>query len=448
MILAIHILIALFIAWIWVDYYRQIDIYDRDDLKYLVGAFAIGCFSVLVVFAINDYLLKGFEFGLTGAPLNDLLYCIIGIGVVEEFSKSLSFIAVWLLFRRQFTEPIDYIAYFCTVALGFAAVENVLYFSNHGPTVISGRAILSTVTHMFVSALVAYGIVLYKYHPKFKSPWIILIWFVLASISHGLYDFWLMMDWGTPIFRFALALLYFMLTLSFFAVILNNAINNSSFFSYTKVIDSGLLVKRMLTYYGLVFGAELLLNIFNHDFYTAFDFFRFSIFTSGAVVLITVLRMSRFQLMQNEWQKLKLEFPFRLNLHRNPDFVPLPAVIVKGESYNEASISKFFERYFELHPVSQRRSYINRPRTATICEKMYPQDHQAIFRIRLYMQGSSGEHKDLIIRPKVRGTMLAQKKYIIVGLYRSDKTESFHRKALQKGDLKFLEWVYIKPVDE
>lgn len=448
MLLLIYILVALFIAWIWVDYYRQIDIYDRDDLKYLIGTFALGCLSVLPVFAINHYLLDGFEFGLTGEPLNDLLYCIFGIGAVEEFSKFLSFISVWFLFRKQLTEPIDYLAYFCTVALGFAAVENVLYFNNHGSFIISGRAILSTVTHMFASALVAYGIVLYKYHPRIKTPWIILAFFALGSLSHGLYDFWLMMNWGNPVFRFALALFYFLLTLSFFAIILNNAINNSSYFSYRKAIDSNLVVKRLLTYYGLIFGAELLINLFYHDFYTAFGHFQFSLFTSGAVVMITVIRMSRFQLMQNEWQKLKLEFPFHLNIHRNPDFLPLPAISVKGESYNEAMISTFFEQYFELHPVSLRKSYIKQSRKAIIYEKMYPHDHQAIFRIRLFIQGSSGEFRELFIRPKVRGTMLAQNKYVIVGLYRSDITESFHRKSLQKGDLKFLEWAYIKPVEE
>jgi hypothetical protein len=31
----IYSLIALFIAWIWVDHYRRIDIFERDKLKYL-----------------------------------------------------------------------------------------------------------------------------------------------------------------------------------------------------------------------------------------------------------------------------------------------------------------------------------------------------------------------------------------------------------------------------
>ena len=32
----LYSIIAIYIAWIWVDYFRLIDIFEKEDLKYLV----------------------------------------------------------------------------------------------------------------------------------------------------------------------------------------------------------------------------------------------------------------------------------------------------------------------------------------------------------------------------------------------------------------------------
>src|ERR1035438_5317590 len=98
---------------------------------------------------MNKYVLDNSTYELKGKFFHDLFYCIFGIGLVEEFSKSIPFILIFLFNRKQFKEPLDYLTFFALSGLGFAALENVLYFRNIGPTAIVTRAILSTTTHMF-----------------------------------------------------------------------------------------------------------------------------------------------------------------------------------------------------------------------------------------------------------------------------------------------------------
>jgi RsiW-degrading membrane proteinase PrsW (M82 family) len=185
----IYIIIAIFIAWIWVDYYRLIDIYESESLKYFILTFFLGCASVLIVIGLNRYILDKFPFELNGDFVNDFLYSVFRIGLVEEFAKTIPFLIVYFLFRKQFNEPIDYLAFICIAALGFSAAENVQYFRMHGPYIINSRAILATVGHMFDTSLIAYGIIRYKYYSK-KSIIGLLAFIFLAALSHGFYDFW------------------------------------------------------------------------------------------------------------------------------------------------------------------------------------------------------------------------------------------------------------------
>lgn len=154
--IALYILIAVFIAWIWVDYYRLIDVYEKDSLKYFLITFCLGCASVFIVFGLDRFVLDHSGFDLNGHFVNDFLYSVFRIGAVEEFAKLVPFLIMYSLFKKRFNEPIDYLAFICTSALGFSAVENVLYFNNYGPYIINSRAILSTVGHMFDTALIAY----------------------------------------------------------------------------------------------------------------------------------------------------------------------------------------------------------------------------------------------------------------------------------------------------
>ena len=75
-------------------------------------------------------------------------------GVLEESAKLLAF-RVAVSRQHHFDEPVDGIVYAASIALGFAAAENVRYFAdgNLAPALVVGRTFVAVPTHVFVSSL-------------------------------------------------------------------------------------------------------------------------------------------------------------------------------------------------------------------------------------------------------------------------------------------------------
>lgn len=311
--LILYTLIAIGIAWIWVDYFRLIDIYEKEDLRYAALMFAGGASSVFIVFALQTHLFSKFYYEMNGGFVHDFIYTVLKIGIPEEFAKIVPFLVFYKVFKKQVNEPIDFIFYCSVSALGFSAFENVLYFMNSGPSLINGRAILSTVGHMFDTSIIAYGFVRYKYYHKRFSVLALFGYFVLAASVHGFYDFWLMyqpfQSWG-----WIVTFVYFVMSLSIFAGILNNALNNSEFFTYEKAISSRKVTSRILIYYGIVFLIQLVLLTIENDLKFAFQNFVYNLLLVGIIITIAAFRLGRFTLIRKEWAPLPIEFPFLIRL--------------------------------------------------------------------------------------------------------------------------------------
>jgi RsiW-degrading membrane proteinase PrsW (M82 family) len=118
-------LFAAFVNWL--------DRYEKEPKLLLGAAFvwgmviaAGGAFVLNTVFGIAIYQLTGSEaaadFGTTS----------ISAPIVEEGLKGLAVLIVFLMFRKEFDSVLDGIVYAAIAAMGFAAVENVLYIYRNG----------------------------------------------------------------------------------------------------------------------------------------------------------------------------------------------------------------------------------------------------------------------------------------------------------------------------
>lgn len=442
----LYSIIALFIAWIWVDFYRLIDIYDKESLKYIILTFLLGCASVLIVFGINGLFLDRFSFQLNGDFFHDFLYCFLKIGCVEEFAKIIPFLIMYLFFKERINEPIDYIAYISISALGFSASENVLYFQSSGPHIINGRAILSTVGHMFDTSIFAYGLILTKYNKtNFKLP-IIISFFLLAALSHGFYDFWLMYE-DAKSGGWIITILYFMVTISIYSTILNNALNNSSFFSYKLVIDSDKVAKRLLSYYGVVFLIQIILLTITENFIYAMTNFTGSIIFAGSIIAISVVRLSRFKLIQGRWQPIKIEFPF--TLYQGDSFMSTKSsflrIKIKGESYNETYINTYYEEYFLINPISAKSTYIRNEKIAFIEKKIFLKNDETFYVTKVFLDDKKEKFETMLIKPKTNDKTMVNEIYPIVALLKIENMKDIEDTSFSISNFQFKGWVYAKP---
>jgi RsiW-degrading membrane proteinase PrsW (M82 family) len=118
-------LFAAFVNWL--------DRYEKEP-KILLGAAFVwgmmiaggGAFILNTAFGIGLYALTGSEgvaeFGTTS----------IVAPIIEEGLKGLAVLIVFFLFRKEFDSILDGIVYAAITAMGFAAVENVLYIYRNG----------------------------------------------------------------------------------------------------------------------------------------------------------------------------------------------------------------------------------------------------------------------------------------------------------------------------
>lgn len=431
--IVVYSLIAIFIAWIWVDYFRLIDVYEKENLFYFVITFVLGGCSVLAVFILHDVLVVGSGSSLTGEFINDFIYSTLAIGAIEEFAKLLPFLFVLLFFNKQVNEPLDYLVYICISALGFSAVENILYFNSHGAEIINGRAILSTVGHMFDTALIAYGVILYKFHPKKYSWLIVLLYFALASLSHGFYDVWLLYE-GSKDFGFIITIIYFLFTISWFATILNNALNNSPFFTYKKIINSAVVTKRLLLYYVSVFFLALVTVTYVSGIEIALFNLLTSVATTAFVVFVTCFRLGRFKLIKGRWESLKIQLPFYM---ASPNHGTGTTLKIRGDSYNEAFINVFFQEYFYLQPLADEPSYLNKTRLAFIEKKLFLKNDTTYYLARVYLSNNSdSDYEYVMLKPKTYGTMFKHDYIPIVGVLK--------REMGPKGKFSFVQWAMAR----
>jgi RsiW-degrading membrane proteinase PrsW (M82 family) len=219
---------AVLIAIVWINFLRCLDVFEPEKMKYVLMTFAGGgilSFGALILYDIYEF---GFDFEISGGWVNDLLYCVYGIGMIEELVKILPLLLM-IKFTKEVNESIDYLIYAALGALGFSFVENLLYFDSMSLYIIGERGMLCSMGHMMYSCLIAYGILLAKYRGKGKVLGNFVLFFFLACIWHGLYDFFLISKSVPNEFK-VFSLLIKFVSIVLLSRMIRNALNMSEFF--------------------------------------------------------------------------------------------------------------------------------------------------------------------------------------------------------------------------
>ncbi len=127
------------------------------------------------------------------------LIMIVGVAAVVEEIAKFFVIKQSVLKSPECDEPIDLMIYAITIALGFAALENIvlllpleLPFSNEALFIKSFlRFISGTFLHALVGGIMGYFIALSILHSK-KKNYLIFVGVTLAIVLHALYNFSIM----------------------------------------------------------------------------------------------------------------------------------------------------------------------------------------------------------------------------------------------------------------
>jgi len=176
--------------WAWYHYHK--DRHLPEPVSSLVLAFGLGLVSAAISRALYTALgwasLRYDAFALAdGNTLGLLAYSMLAIGPIEELAKMLPFLAL-VLWHRELDEPIDGIIYASFVALGYAAVENLIYLDFLAPHEAAARGFAGPVVHILFASIWGFTIGCARIRGD-SILRAIAGGFLLAAGLHGLYDF-------------------------------------------------------------------------------------------------------------------------------------------------------------------------------------------------------------------------------------------------------------------
>lgn len=170
--------------------------HEKEPPKLLIGAFLLGMVGVVPAVIVGLLLeLQGLDVQSDSLGWS-LVSIAVGVALVEELSKFFG-VRIWIYHKADFNEPYDGIVYCVMSALGFAAVENVMYVMEGGIGVGILRAISAVPAHAIMGVFIGYFLGIQKHDGKRGYEFIGL---AAAITFHTFYDFFAFNIEKYPIF--------------------------------------------------------------------------------------------------------------------------------------------------------------------------------------------------------------------------------------------------------
>jgi RsiW-degrading membrane proteinase PrsW (M82 family) len=259
---------SILVALVYIRFLRQMDVFENETWKNTLLCFFIGVFTVPLIFLV--YILYPDlnslpEFGNFSIRFRYHVQCVASI---EEIAKILPFFVFY--FRKQvLNESYDYLKYASVGAMGFAAFENVLYFSGN-ISIIEDRAFYTAVLHMFTSSIIGYAIFYFKKTTRLPLLIILTGAYCIAVLTHGLFNALVSAE---STYYFGVIQVVLMLIL--WGKMMNNTLNHSEFFHedsiQRQISKAGI---QLLIGWGIIFTYALFAVFMKEGVDSALLFFK------------------------------------------------------------------------------------------------------------------------------------------------------------------------------
>jgi protease PrsW len=181
------LILGLLPSFIWLFFFLSEDKKHPEPKKMILLAFVAGAVTTFIVLFAQSFINKIFLI------INVENYSPISLFVFSFLEETFKFGAVYYVISKtsEFDEPIDAMIYMITVALGFAAVENIAaaYKSPLTPLALETTTLRffgATLLHTLSSGLVGY------YWAKsilLSNKKILMLGLILATSLHAIFNY-------------------------------------------------------------------------------------------------------------------------------------------------------------------------------------------------------------------------------------------------------------------
>jgi protease PrsW len=207
---------------LWLSFWLLEDRRHPEPKKFIFFTFVAGMAVVIPIVLPLEKLVQA-QAEMVGYVSEGLLVLFLWALIEESFKFAAAYAAA--LHWRVFDEPMDGVIYMITAALGFAAVENTLFFitplaaGEITQTIVTGdlRFVGATLLHVLSSATIGLCLAFaFSKSAKFKIKAAIL-GVVLATTLHTAFNFFILNQGGGATFFIFLVLWFGIVALLLFA---------------------------------------------------------------------------------------------------------------------------------------------------------------------------------------------------------------------------------------
>ncbi|MFL5753069.1 MAG: PrsW family intramembrane metalloprotease [Bacteroidia bacterium] len=286
---------CVFILLLWFYFLYTLDVFEIEKRKWIIFTVIAGGLAGLLctyLYSLVDLYL------VDSGNEQSLFYNIFVIGGIEEGVKILPLLLL-ITCTKEVNEPMDYIFFAALSALGLSIQEDFMYFNSGSASHIYSRAIYTSITHICESSMIGYSLVLAKYYYKKKPILFFVGGFLVACVTHGLYDFFILND---TYHNWVIPFLILLFEAWLFAHMVNNCLNNSPFYNRNRklkipqlaaIVPGGLLI--LMTIVFLSLSVQVNEEYATEVYFSALAFYTYPLYFFS-------ISINRIDLFPSDWE--------------------------------------------------------------------------------------------------------------------------------------------------
>jgi len=337
------VLAALLLAFIWAVYLRKVSIFSKINWLHIIFPFVVGGLTTLLVLNTDLPDIAKY-FNQQNQVLQKFIFYVYNVALMEELCKFLGFFLVMItLFtiakigkKRYLIEEPKMIIYASVVALGFATVENFIYFNKHGISLIYMRGMMSTVAHIIGTSIIA-GYMVVGYRKGIgRAILYTVIGLLVSTLVHGFYNFFISLGKG---YFFYLTLVIFSIEIEVWSRILNNFLNFSIRIYPNKSLDRNMMQKFLFTSFTLAAAIQLTGLLYEEGWRDGLTEYANLMIQELILTVILVVRITRFTIIPRQWRLVLPVLPITIRRGKfQRSMIPTSPrffLKIKGDEFNE-----------------------------------------------------------------------------------------------------------------
>jgi RsiW-degrading membrane proteinase PrsW (M82 family) len=453
----LKIFAALMLTFIWAAYLRKVNIFGK--IKWIQILFPLiigGGTTAAVIFTDLPDISK--YFSVQNIVLQKFIFYVYNVALLEEFFKFSGFflVVITLLLMAHISKPRSLIEepkiiiYAALVALGFATVENFIYFYKHGVSLVYMRGMMSTVSHIITTSIIA-GFLAVGYRKSVgRSILYTFIGLLIATTVHGMYNF--LISLGSNFF-FIVTLVMFSIEIEVWSRIMNNFLNFSMRINLKKSLDRNTLQKFLLMAFMLA-GAIQLIGLVYEEGWQKGILSHLNLLAQELIItVILIVRITRFKIIPRYWQTVWPALPIAIRRGKfQRSFIPTSPrffLKIKGDEFNEYPFTSRIDQEVKLGSIPNKDVDFEMELNIKMLEKKFIGPKRDLYYLceildfhTIHPQFNS---RYVLVRPKTYGKRFYNH-IPIVGLIAMKGFVDLNN--ISPKDCKFIQWVIMKKEGE